>query len=332
MHDQLLTSYMGIPTFFSAPHIDIDQIEPEMTVVAGVPIDQGGIQVPPGARYGPRAIRSASLVSRGLFELAEDQTIFDVDKNYGLKLKQNLALGDLGDFLVNPTDIAKTNESVIEGVRHIVRNGGLPLIIGGDHSVAFPSFTGFSRGMSERKPNVRLGYLHIDSHPDFRDSHGPVGKYTQGTCVRRISEDPTISYRNMAWLGLNGLVLTADMYRLRQEKHLKMVSVKDLEELGVQQTISEVMEVVAEGVDAVYVSIDIDVVRGSEAPATGAIVFSGISASTFLEIMTELSNYPVIRAVDLCEVAPSLDTTERTATLAVGGLLSLFRNRLFEQV
>jgi len=92
------------------------------------------------------------------------------------------------------------------------------------------------------------------------------------------------------------------------------------------------METVASGVDAVYLTVDIDVVNGSEARGTGAPVFAGIEARTFLEMMEVLSTYEIIRSIDLCEVAPGLDPSGTTADLAVSGLLTLLERRLFDRV
>ena len=97
---------------------------------------------------------------------------------------------------------------------------------------------------------------------------------------------------------------------------------------GAAAAVRQVMETVASGVDAVYVTVDIDVVNGSEARGTGAPVFAGIEARTFLEMMEVLSTYDIIRAIDLCEVAPGLDPAGTTADLAVAGLLTLLERRL----
>ena len=65
---------------------------------------------------------------------------------------------------------------------------------------------------------------------------------------------------------------------------------------------------------------------------TSGPVFAGIDARTFLEIMEVLSTFDIIRAVDLCEVAPGLDPAGTTADLAVAGLLGLLERRVFDRV
>ena len=80
----------------------------------------------------------------------------------------------------------------------------------------------------------------------------------------------------MAWIGLNGSVLDADMYRIYRSRKLKIITAQDVWARGVEEVVGEAMEVAADGADAAYISIDIDVVDGSQAPGTGVPVFEGI--------------------------------------------------------
>ena len=326
-------SYAGIPTFFQAPMGRVEQVEEGMTVIGGVPIDQGIMLTKPGARFGPRAIRESSTLNRAFYAAAAEGTIVDIDKGYGSRMKPGARLLDVGDFDVNPMDIMMTTESVITGVQEVVKRGGFMVTLGGDHYIAYPGFEGFVRGMQERTPGIRVGYLHIDTHPDFRDQYGPAGgRYSHGTAARRISENAAVSNRNMAWLGVNGPVIDVEAFRVARERKLKMLTVKMMRERGIKQAVQEALETAASSVDAVYLTIDIDVVSAAEAQGTGAPVFTGLTAVEFLEMMEILSQHDIIKAVDLCEVSPPLDESGVTADLAVTALLTLLDRRLFERV
>jgi arginase family enzyme len=325
--------YVGIPSFFQCPVVTVDAIRSGMAVVTGVPIDQGIVFGKPGTRFGPRAIREASTASRAFFAASPEQTQVDVDTHVALRVKGEPSLVDIGDLDIDPTDIMKTTESVTQGVAEITKRGGMAVVLGGDHYIAYPSFAGFVRGLTERKSNPRMGYLHIDTHSDFRDEYVGGGRYNHGTAARRVSESRALSYKNMAWLGLNGPVLDAGSYRLYRQHRLKMLTARMIRERGAPEMVREAMEAVASDTDGVYVSIDIDVVNGSEAPGTGASVFAGILAREFLEIMEALAGYETIQAVDLCEVSPPLDTPGmKTADLAVSGLLTLLERKIFDRV
>ena len=79
MAGKLYTSYKGFPSFFSGKIMGPEEIEEGMLVVAGVPIDQGIVTARPGARYGPRGIREASMLHRGAYEVSAENTLLDVE-------------------------------------------------------------------------------------------------------------------------------------------------------------------------------------------------------------------------------------------------------------
>ena len=323
--------YGGLVSFFGAPGIELHEAKEGMAVVVGVPIDNGIPLGRVGTRYGPRAMREESLAIPGDYAIQPERTSFDAATGKGLRLKDEYELYDAGDFNFFPTDLMKTTDSVIEGMTELVKRGAFPVVLGGDHYVTYPSFTGFAKGIAERKPDARIGYIHIDSHSDFRDSNSLGGRYNHGTMVRRISENPMVSYSNLAWVGLNA-GLNLDQVRLRKAHNLKMMTYLDTRERGIEQVMREAMEVASDGTDMVYVSVDIDVVDGSEASGTGAVEFRGILASEFMQMMDILSTYKDLAALDLCEVAPNLDHSGRTVMLATSGLVSLLGPWLFDEV
>ncbi len=327
-----ISYYSGFPSFFKSPIITPDDINEGMVVIAGVPLDEGINMGRKGARYGPRGIREGTYKYRTVQEVAEDRTTVDIDSNLGFRYKGDHVMGDIGDFAISPQDILQTTENVANGVSDIVRRGGLPVVLGGDHYVCYPSFLGFARGMIERKSNPRIGYLHIDSHADFWDQLQGASRYNHGTSVRRISENSSISYKNMAWLGLNGAGMDPEQYRMYTNHSLKMLTARMMMDRGIDEAVKEVMEVAAESVDAVYVSIDIDVVDGSEAAGTTACVYQGIRAREFLYLTSVLSQFDIVKGIDICEVSPPLDPTGRTVHLAALGVLSVLSPKLFDTV
>ena len=286
-----------------------------------------------GRASGPGPFAKASLGAIFKVGASEEEDIFiDMVTGAGSRLKEKPEVDDLGDFNVYPTDLMKTTDSVIAGMTEVLKRGGFAVVLGGDHYVTYPSFTGFTKGIAERTPDARLGYIHIDSHTDFWDDFAPLGgRYNHGTMARRISENPLVSYKNMAWVGLNH-VLSIDQARLKREPNLKMMTYLDNRERGIEQVMREAMDVASDGVDAVYVSVDIDVIDGSESPGTGGPPVNGIRAEEFLDAMGMLSSCKEMAAIDLCEVSPEHDHTGRTEMLASRGLISVLHPRLYETV
>ena len=323
--------YGGLVSFFRTPAIEFHEATEGLAVVAGVPIDNGIPMGRVGTRFGPRAIREESLGGPVHYMLTPEKTMFNVATGQGLRLKDKVEVADAGDFNFYPTDLMKTTDSVIAGMAELTKRGAFPVVLGGDHYVTYPSFTGFAKGVAERTPDAKIGYIHIDSHSDFRDSDGRGGRYNHGTMVRRISENPMVSYKNLAWVGLTTGV-TLDQDRIRRAHTLKMMTYADTRERGIEQVMQEAMDVASDGTDMVYVSVDIDVVDASESPGTGAPEYRGISAGEFLQMMDILSRYKDLAALDLCEVAPNWDHSGRTVKLASRGLVALLRPRLFDEV
>lgn len=323
---------VGIPTFFQAVAGEIEDVQPGTLAVAGAPIDQGIIMSKSGARLGPRAIREASVFSRSIWEANPDHTSIDIDTHEATRLRTPVPMLDVGDFVIDPADISRSGEAITSGVAGIVRRGGIPVVLGGDHYVPYPCVRGFVQGMSERTQNVRVGYIHVDSHPDIRDRYGDVGgQHNHSSSVRRISELEAVSTRNMAWLGLNGGIFNPETYVFAKRNNLKTISAKAIRKIGVAEAVRQAMAVAADGVDAVYVSVDIDVCNSADASGTGSPVFTGLTAGEFLELLTALGSYTEIAAVDLCEVSPPLDPSGATADLAAEGLLALLYRHLFER-
>ena len=116
--------------------------------------------------------------------------------------------------------------------------------------MAYPSFEGFAKGMAERKEGVRLGFIHIDAHTDFNDDNALDGRYHHGTMVRRISENPAIDYKNLAWIGLNSPV-TVDQFHLKREHNLNMMTARNVREQGIVDVMTDAMNTASDGVDAV---------------------------------------------------------------------------------
>ena len=113
---------------------------------------------------------------------------------------------------------------------------------------------------------------------------------------------------------------------------MKMLTAKNVRERGIVEVMQEAMDVAADGVDAVYVSIDIDVIDAHESPGTGAPEFGGITVPEFFEAMEMLSGYKTMGAIDLSEVSPDWDSSGQTVKIAAAGLLKLLHPWLFDTV
>jgi agmatinase len=296
--------------------------------VLGVPIDSW-ILDRNGQRHGPRAIREASLYLAGYYGLQIEPGYLNVNTGVVSTIPDAPVIFDVGDVPVFQTDVQAQTHAIIEMVADIVAREAMPVILGGDHYVAYPGFEGFAEGVRRRNPEARIGYLHIDSHADFWDELRNMGRFNHGTCARRISENPMIA--KMVWYGLNGAnIVEPNQFDEMYRREFVAYTVNSIRRRTPADAMREALEIASEGADEVYVSCDIDVLDGSHAPGTHSIVVEGITGEEYLSAMTVLSEFETVRALDLCEVLPQYDVGGgRTARLAALGILTAVAPKVF---
>jgi arginase family enzyme len=147
----------------------------------------------------------------------------------------------------------------------------------------------------------------------------------------RISENPMIDYKNLAWVGLNSPV-TLDQFDPKRNHNLKMTTAQNSRDLGIVAIMNDAMETASDGVDAVYVSIDIDVIDAYESTGTGSPEFHGVTTNEFFEAMDMHTKFDMLGAFDLCEVSPEWDPSGQTVRIATSGILKILAPILLETV
>jgi agmatinase len=236
---------------------------------------------------------------------------------------------DTGDVVIRPADVSAQTDGAIAHITAASRTSGLTLTLGGDHYVCYPAFAGVMAGWRERKSGIKAGYLHIDSHADFYDQTTMLGRYNHSTCARRVSEVPEIT--RMAWFGINGETsLEPNQFQVMHDRGFRVCTSYYSHRIGIRESMEMVLDYVTEGVDLVYVSIDIDVVTGAHAPATHTPTFESLSAAEFLEALRAVSAIDNLVGIDMCEVAPAIDPSQRTERLAVTGIFATLASRIFQ--
>lgn len=324
---EYIADYAGLVTFARSPSIKIDDLPEGSVAVLGVPIDSW-VVARSGQRWGPRRIREQSLYPVSYYYR---NTPGYVDTTTGslLTIPEVSRIYDVGDVPIFQTDVMAQTEAIAQMVAAIVGRGALPVLLGGDHYVPYPGMTGFVRGMQQLHPDATFGYLHIDSHLDFWDDMGGMlGRYSHGTCTRRISENPAV--RNMVWFGVNGGRAEFEQFSELRRRQFVVYDGSAVRRRGPAEAMREALTRAADGVDYVYVSCDIDVIDGAYAPGTHSIVVSGLTAPEYLEAMGVIQEFPQVRALDVCEVLPAFDSGDgRTCRLAALGILAWVTPRIF---
>jgi len=266
--------------------------------IVGIPFDTA-VMGRRGCRFGPESVR-ASLVFSNVYDPS-----FDID------LSTNFTVTDFGNIDVLQTDVLKTHERVEKVITEIYKTGVTPVIIGGDHSLAYPDIKGLMNTV-----DGNIGVIMIDGHLDVRVSHH--GEVSSGTPFRRLMQEskrPLLG-KNFVELGINGW-LNSRFYRdYTREKGVTVIPARELHKRGIEEVVKQALELASDGTKAIFLSIDIDGLDISVAPGTCAPNPGGLSAYEALEAVWMIGQHPLSRGLDLVEVAPALDVQNLTSIMA----------------
>jgi guanidinopropionase len=279
------STFMRLPVVSDPRQLDI--------AIAGVPWD-GGTTNRPGPRHGPRQVREmSSLIKR----------VHSVTKVSPYELCR---VADFGDAPVNPIDLDRSLETIGEFFAKIVEASAVPLAIGGDHLSSLPIL----RAVGKQRP---VGMIHFDAHSDTVDSYFGGLKYTHGTPFRRAIEERLLDPKRVVQIGIRGSTYSADERDWPLKQGIRIISIEEFEDLGVDAVIREARRVVGDG--PAYVSFDIDALDPAFAPGTGTPEFGGLTSREVIRMLSGLRNLNLVGA-DVVEVSPPFDPPGGTALAA----------------
>jgi agmatinase len=310
-------SFAGVSTFLKAEGCPPDDLDEDVDVgVLGVPFD-GAVSRQPGARFGPRALREASGWYaylggyKGGVHNVETGTTVSYD---------DLEIRDCGDVPTVPTSIERTRPQVIAAVEAVAERA-FPVVLGGDHYVTYPSFVGYARAVGER-----VGLIHIDAHSDTVESSALYGEHFHGSPMARIDDSEYGGYENHAMVGIRGYE-GPEFPDLVEERGIHVDYAPDVRERGIEACIEDAIDHATDGVDNVYLTVDIDGVDPAYAPGTGTPEPGGLTSDDLLRAMDLLGACDAVGAMDLMEVAPRLDPTESTQRLGANAVVRFLESK-----
>ena len=280
-----------VATFFRLPIVK--ELKNLDYCVCGVPWD-GGTTNRPGARHGPREVRSASSLIRTHHPIS-------LESPYD---KFNIA--DIGDCPVNPADLKDSLKKIKKFYDLIVASGTKPLSIGGDHLVSLPIL----RSLAKDKP---VGMFQFDSHADTHDTYFGGFKYTHGTPFRRAIEENLINPTKYVMLGIRGSLYDPDDMTWAKQQGITIITTDDYYKMGFKESMKIVKDVL--GDTPTYLTFDIDGIDPTYAPGTGTPEVGGINVRETQQIIRELNTIDFIGA-DVVEVSPPFDLNNMTSLVA----------------
>jgi agmatinase len=196
-------------------------------------------------------------------------------------------------------------------VREVAATGAIPIILGGDHSITWPAATAIAEVRHPRS----IGIVHFDAHADTaNDSYGVLASH--GTPMRRLIESGAVSGRNFVQVGLRGYWPPQETFDWMQEQGLRWHLMREIEERGAEAVIADAIGEALDGPDAIYLSIDIDVIDPGMAPGTGTPEPGGMLTREVLRAIRQIVGAVPLAGMDIVEVAPPYDHAETTAMAA----------------
>ncbi|MFB4170131.1 arginase [Virgibacillus sp. JSM 102003] len=293
--------------------------------IIGVPMDLG--QSRRGVDMGPSAIRYAGVV----------ETLENL--NYDIK--------DLGDVPVSRPDskyekqednlrnlqqVADANQKLAEMVDKEITSNHFPLVLGGDHSIAIGSLAGIA------KHYENLGVIWYDAHGDLNSGdtspsgniHGMPLAVSLGIGNEKLTNilgyQPKIKPENIVIIGARSL--DPGEKDLIKESGINVYSMHEVDRLGMPAVMSQAIDYLKNRTDGVHLSLDLDGLDPEEAPGVGTPVIGGLSYRESHLAMEMLAESNILTSAEFVEVNPILDHKNKTATVAVGLIGSLFGEKL----
>jgi agmatinase len=289
----------GIRTFLRAPYVrDLGALDADVVIV-GAPVDQGTSNRP-GQRYGPRDIREASLIyawapENGFYYIDTERTVL-----------KGVRWADVGDVDVVPRSMERTSRNITAVVDAIVKRGAFPVVLGGDHGVAFPAIRGIGKSP--------LTVVHFDAHLDsYGDGDSTV--IDHGGWVQQVAKLPGISF---VQIGMRGIANDSVGVARARQLGSRIVTAERVHREGVRAVL-EALPVLGD----IYVSLDIDVLDPNLAPGTGTIELGGLTFQQMHELLVGLPGKGRVVGLDVVEVIPFFDSTGVTAQTAVRLIIDL---------
>jgi agmatinase len=196
-------------------------------------------------------------------------------------------------------------------VREVADTGAIPIVLGGDHSITWPSATAVAE---VRRPGS-VGIVHFDAHADTApDSWGQIASH--GSPMRHLIESGAVAGRNFVQVGLRGYWPPVDVLDWMREHGLRYHFMTEIEERGAEAVIADAIAEALDGPDSIYLSIDIDVVDPGLAPGTGTPEPGGLLSRELLRAVRQIVGAVDLAGMDIVEVAPPYDWAEATAMIA----------------
>ncbi len=277
-----------------------------------------------GVDMGPSAIHLAGLKpgvqSLGI-EVAETFAL-------GVRTQEMIESGD--EHARYLTEITRVCTQLADRVEAALEAGHLPVVLGGDHSVAIGTISGMARYW--RKRGKRIGVLWVDAHTDVNTpDSSPTGNihgmplavllgHGPPELVALAGDRPALDGRNVCVVGARDV--DAGERAFVREVGLRVYTMSELDERGTALCVREAIDRCTDGTVGIHLSFDLDGVDPQHAPGVGTAVPGGLSLRESHLICEKVAATGKVLGLEMVELNPVIDSENRTGRLAVWLLMS----------
>jgi agmatinase len=270
-------------------------------VILGAPFD-GGTSHRSGTRFGPQFIRQTCYLPH---DGSRPSLALRVD---GL---QDLRVYDAGDVELFSGDAARSVHDLQEAVHTVAATGAIPLILGGDHTIAWPD----AAGVAQHIGAGRVSMIHFDAHADTGNIEfgSLIG---HGQPMRRLIESGAVRGDRFLQIGLRGYWPPPETLDWMAEQRMRSYEMTEIGVRGLDECLTEAFAIALDECDGVFLSVDIDVCDPGHAPGTGTPEPGGLSARQLLDAVRRIAYELPVVGMDVVEVSPPYDHADITSFLA----------------
>jgi arginase len=290
--------------------------------IIGVPMDLGASRR--GVDMGPSALRVAGLQAR-IKQLGHQ--VEDIG-NISVKQPEEMSYGEKrAKYLAEIADACKDLSAMVE---KSLEESMLPVVLGGDHSIAAGTLSGIAAYF--KKKEKKIGLIWLDAHGDINtpesspsgNVHGMPLAAAMGYGAVELVElqgfKPKVEPQNISLVGIRDL--DSQEKKLAKKSGVHVFTMRDIDERGMREVMSDALKYAMDDTDGISVSLDMDFVDPSDAPGVGTPVRGGVTYREAHLAMEMIADTEAMVSLEIVEINPVIDEHNRTALLGVELVLS----------
>jgi agmatinase len=280
----------------SAPKVEEADI-----IIWGIPFD-GAVSAEKGAAVAPDRLRE---LSRILPLATEEGMVFQ-----SLKIRDE---GNIQPHLNWEQYFGEVNKRAYD----MIAQNKFCLFLGGDHSISIPLESAFARAYA----GENVGIIHFDAHCDLANEYDGH-RWSHACTQRRALELANVKPGNLTLVGIRSF-MEDELEFLGNHPEIRVITAREIDKQGLGHTFKTISERYQD-CRTIYFSIDIDVLDPAFAPGTGTPESGGLSTRELMELVREIMVHLPVKAVDIVEVSPPLDSSNITSWAALKVIYEIF--------